>query len=356
MENKVNRILQDKINLLSKQELDALAQSYIGKNAFILFDNDFNTGKSDLFNVSKVRGYEPITSWFPNGLEEDDEDRDRKKGDKAILFILENGQMWELVDFAVIGDTINVKDRKGNGYSNYEIVDLNTTLLGIDNKIGDSRVFSLPISRKIMILPMLMDIGWLSKNALPQMNMQQNVSVPAFTGNSSKVLNYLQVPQQLSDNFPEDIKEFVAIIEGSQEIYSESVDSNQKEQLAELIVGWMRQLMEFLQTQKLGIYGNMNVKLEQQTLPNQNTPKVKLPTPKSSSPKPTPSSPKPTPEQKTKPTPKPPTPSKNEDKAPFTKEELEDAIASAEIMAEIGDEDGIKDLSDLRSLYNRYYS
>ena len=56
--------------------------------------------------------------------------------------------------------------------------------------------------------------------------------------------------------------------------------------------------MEFLQTQKLGIYGNMNVKLEQQTLPNQNTPKVKLPTPKSSSPKPTPSSPKPTPEQK----------------------------------------------------------
>ena len=54
--------------------------------------------------------------------------------------------------------------------------------------------------------------------------------------------------------------------------------------------------------------------------------------------------------------PEPPTPPQEEHQPPFTKEELEDAIASAEIMAEVGDEDGIKDLQDLRSLYNRYYS
>jgi outer membrane biosynthesis protein TonB len=191
----------------------------------------------------------------------------------------------------------------------------------------------------------------------------ENNTVPIFTGNSSKILNYLQVPQQVFDNFPEDIKEFVAIIEGSQEIYSESVDSNQKEKLAELIVTWMRQLMEFLQTQNLGIYGKMNVKLEQQTLPQNDvhalppTPQPPTQTPPPAPPQPKQRTPKPKPEPPAPPTPpEPPTPSQQEHQPPFTKEELEDAIASAEIMAEIGDEDGIKDLKDLRSLYNRYYS
>ena len=67
----------------------------------------------------------------------------------------------------------------------------------------------------------------------------------------SKILEYLEIPDNVSDGFPEDIKEFVAIIEGSQEIYSETKDSSQKEKLAELIVTWMRQLMEFLKTQNL---------------------------------------------------------------------------------------------------------
>jgi hypothetical protein len=349
MENKVNRILQDKINLLSKPELDALAQSYIGKYASILFDS--------LFTVSKVVGYEPVTSWFPNGLDEDDKDRDRKKGDKTILFILENGQMWELVDFASIGDTLSVKDASGGGYSNLEITELSDTMIAF----SDGTKFFLNETRKENIIPMLIDIGWLSKNSLPQMPKQQ-ASIPAFRGNSSKILNYLQIPQELSDNFPEDIKEFVAIIEGSQEIYSESVDSKQKEKLAELIVGWMRQLMEFLQTQKLGIYGNMNVKLEQQTLPSQDKPNVQpqLPATAQTTPPQPPQrktrTPKPKPAPPVPPTPpEPPMPEQEEHQPPFTKEELEDAIASAEIMSEIGDEDGIKDLQDLRSLYNRYY-
>ena len=351
MENKVNRILQDKINLLSTQELEALGQFYIGKYAFIVWNK--------IFTVSKIIDY---TIFYPNGIDYDDDSRDRKIGDKTILFKFENNQSWELIDLAVVGDTLNVKDASGGGYTNLEIAELTDTMIGF----SDGTKFFLNKIRKENIVPMLMDIGWLSGSALPQMPTQQ-ASVPTFTGNSSKVLNYLQVPQQVSDNFPEDIKEFVAIIEGSQEIYSESVDSNQKEQLAELIVTWMRQLMDFLRTQNLGLYGNMNVKLEQQTLPQNDvhtlppTPQPQTPQPPTPQPpqsKPRTSKPKPEPPQPpTPPTPpEPPTPPQQEHQPPFTKEELEDAIASAEIMAEIGDEDGIKDLQDLRSLYNRYYS
>lgn len=358
MENKVNRILQGKINSLSKQDLEDLAESYLGKYAFILFDTKLNDGSSTLFTVSKIVGYSSLNLWFPNGLDFDDDDRDRKKGDKTILFQLENGQSWELVDFATLGDTLNVKDASGGGYTNLEIAELTDTMIGF----SDGTKFFLNKTRKENINPMLMDIGWLYSKSLPQMPTQQ-APAPTFTGNSSKVLNYLQVPQQLSDNFPEDIKEFVAIIEGSQEIYSESVDSNQKEQLAELIVTWMRQLMEFLQTQNLGIYGKMNVKLEQQTLPQNDlhalppTPQTPQQTPPPQPPQRKPRTPKSKPEPPQPPTPpEPPTPPQQEHQPPFTKEELEDAIASAEIMAEIGDEDGIKDLKDLRSLYNRYYS
>ena len=352
-DNKVNRILQDKINLLSKQDLEALGQSYVGKYAFVLYNK--------LYKVSKIKSYS-FDIATQNGLPNDEDWRDRKKGDNTIYFTLENDEDWELVDIAVVGDTLNVRDLRGGGYTNLEITFIDEKNLDFT----DDRSFTPPISRTRMITPMLMDIGWLENRGLPQMPTQQ-APAPTFTSNSSKILNYLQVPQEVSDNFPEDIKEFVAIIEGSQEIYSESVDSNQKEKLAELIVTWMRQLMEFLQTQNLGIYGKMNVKLEQQTLPKNDEhtlpPTPQPPTPPQTpppTPPPTPphrKPPKPKPEPPAPPTPpEPPTPPQEEHQPPFTKEELEDAIASAEIMAEIGDEDGIKDLQDLRSLYNRYYS
>jgi outer membrane biosynthesis protein TonB len=67
------------------------------------------------------------------------------------------------------------------------------------------------------------------------------------------------------------VKEFVVLIDGSQDIYAESKDSSKKEKLADLIVGWVRQLMEYLMTQNLGLYANQNVKLEQQTLPQMPT-------------------------------------------------------------------------------------
>jgi len=353
MEDKINRILQDKINLLSIQELEALGQSYIGKYALVL--------KNQMLIVSKIIIYSTFV--YSNGIDLNDEERDIRIGDKTLYFTLEKGEMFKLIDLAVEGDLINVRQSDGY-YSNLTIKELDETHILLTDEYGviPDKLMNFPISRKRMINPMLMGIGWLKNRGLPQMPTQQ-APAPTFTGNSSKILNYLQVPQEVSDNFPEDIKEFVAIIEGSQEIYSESVDSNQKEKLAELIVTWMRQLMEFLQTQNLGIYGKMNVKLEQQTLPKNDihalppTPQPPTQTPPPAPPQPKQRTPKPKPEPPAPPTPpEPPTPSQHEHKPPFTKEELEDAIASAEIMAEIGDEDGIKDLKDLRSLYNRYYS
>lgn len=87
----------------------------------------------------------------------------------------------------------------------------------------------------------------------------------------SKILEYLEISSEVSDRFPEDVKEFVILIDGSQDIYAESKDSSKKEKLADLIVGWVRQLMEYLMTQNLGLYANQNVKLEQQTLPQMPT-------------------------------------------------------------------------------------
>jgi hypothetical protein len=81
MDNKVNRILQQKINLLSKQELEDLAKSYLGKYAFILFDAKNNDGTSTLFSVSEIVSYTSLMNWFPNGLDFDDDGRDRKIGD-----------------------------------------------------------------------------------------------------------------------------------------------------------------------------------------------------------------------------------------------------------------------------------
>jgi hypothetical protein len=369
MENKVNRILQDKINLLSKQELEDLAESYLGKYAFILFDTKLNDGSSTLFTVSKIVGYESLRSWFPNGLDFDDKGRDRKIGDKTILFQLENGQSWELVDFATLGDTINVKDKSGDGYSNVEIIELNTTLLDTYSQVDGSRLFNLPISRTRTITPMLMDIGWLKNRNVGQQSMSQQTTFAtnptSTTPNKSNVLRYLGVSQEVSDGFPEDIKEFIEIIDGSQEIYAESKDSRKKEKLAELIVGWMRALMEFLKTQDLGMYAKSNVNLEQQTLPqNEITPTPQTPpsggTPPPSGGTPPPSGGTPPPSGGTPPpsggTPPPSPPPPQDEKPPYTKEELEDAIASADYMCEIGDEDACKDLAELRSIYNRYYS
>jgi hypothetical protein len=146
MAQEVNRFLQDKINLLSKQELEELGQSYIGKYAIVLYDSRFIVSKV----VSLPRNI------YPNGLDYNDDIRDRKKGDKTIIFKLENGEDWELVDIAKVGDSIIVREQNDNLY-------LNHTITFLDDKsmsISDGRSFSIPISRKSFRTPMLMNIGW----------------------------------------------------------------------------------------------------------------------------------------------------------------------------------------------------
>jgi len=168
MDSKVNRILQQKINLLSKQELEALGQSYIGKYAFVIYDR--------IYKSSKIKSYS-FDIATQNGLQSDEDWRDRKKGDKTIYFTLENDEDWELVDIAVIGDTLNVRDASGGGYTNLEITNLTDTKIGF----SDGRNFTFPISRTSMITPMLMDLGWLNGTPLPQMSTQQQVSASTTT-------------------------------------------------------------------------------------------------------------------------------------------------------------------------------
>jgi outer membrane biosynthesis protein TonB len=176
----------------------------------------------------------------------------------------------------------------------------------------------------------------------------------------SKILEYLQIPDSVSDGFPQDVKDFVEIIDGSQLIYSESKDSVKREKLAELIVQWMRELMKFLQTQNLGIYATSNVQIEHQALPNQpeppqqNEPRNEPKEPKPKKPKSQPPAP---PQPPTPPTPPSPPEPEPEPEPPYSKEELEEAIATQEILFELtGDEADEKELRQLKALYQQFYS
>ena len=186
----------------------------------------------------------------------------------------------------------------------------------------------------------------------------------------SKILEYLKIEDSVSDGFPQDIKEFVEIIDGSQEIYSESKDSAKREKLAELIVGWMRELMKYLQTQNLGIYANQMVSIESQAVPQEPQP-IEPPTtePPTTEPPSTPPQNPPTPPKKggRKKSPEPPQPPVSEPpttttdpephKPEYTKEELEEAIATQEVLYELTqDEQDLNELNQLKQLYNRYYS
>jgi hypothetical protein len=129
---------------------------------------------------------------------------------------------------------------------------------------------------------------------------------------NSKILEYLKISDAVSDKFPTDVKELVQLLDGMQEIYAESKNEAKKYQLSKAIVESMRILLSYLSTQNLGIYANMNVKAEQQSLPKQpempkpQPPKPELPKPQPPKPElPKPESPKPQP-----PKPEPPKPKK----------------------------------------------
>lgn len=202
MENKVNRYLQDKINLLSTQELEELAKAYVGRNAIILFDQKFN--------VSKIKSFTPINKWFPNGLQEDDVMRDRRKGDKTILFNFENNETWELVDFACVNDTLNVKEVSDNFYDNLVITILES--VGVDNRIkfnnGTEFIWTEKTKNQLKrrINTMLMNIGWFAdtsstsprQSSLPHPPNELRVEDLMYFNDSEKkvfVITYVPYPK-----------------------------------------------------------------------------------------------------------------------------------------------------------------
>jgi hypothetical protein len=158
MAQQINRTLQDKINKLNDAELNELGSSLVGKKVFILDD--------EYFYVDTVLNYTISTfDWSPsNG---------NIKGDKGIVLELKRNFL-NLLEVATEGDTLNVKS--GDTFLQNTITLLN------DEKIQFSggRTFYFPISDalKDLIEPTLLDIGWLSRNSLPQMPTPQNITTP----------------------------------------------------------------------------------------------------------------------------------------------------------------------------------
>lgn len=153
----------------------------------------------------------------------------------------------------------------------------------------------------------------------------------------SKILEYLNVPSEISDGFPDETKEFIVLVDGMQAIYAAAPDSPKKNNLAVIITQSMRELMKFLQTQTLGIYAPAILTQEQQNLPEPEQPHDHTPRPTLHEPPQQPQPPQPPqpPEPPQGPQPEPPTPPEPEEPQ-FTKQELEEAL---DAMAELYNEE-----------------
>jgi hypothetical protein len=149
----INRVLQDKINLLSDDELEALGKDYIGKQCIVLWDNNFH--------IETIKSFEVKPFDYNMG--------ENRVGDKNILFETENemfnkvyGRFLNLLDFAIVGDTLNVMD-KDEFWQNLMIAEIKTD--GIINKIefdnGEKIEYGNTDNISDRVLPKVMDIGWL---------------------------------------------------------------------------------------------------------------------------------------------------------------------------------------------------
>ena len=167
----------------------------------------------------------------------------------------------------------------------------------------------------------------------------------------SKFLSYLSVSPEQYANFPDDLKEFVRLIDGSQQLYAKSPEGIQKDKLGIVLVQWTTAVMKYLQQQDLGIYANKNVERENHSLPKEVKPMKPEP------PQPEPPKPEP-PQPPKKETPPPPDKPKRREKKPketppdggyppppppeeptFTKEEVEATLRGLQILADLGDEE-----------------
>lgn len=188
----------------------------------------------------------------------------------------------------------------------------------------------------------------------------------------SKFLSYLSVSPEQSEKLPDDLKQFVKLIDGSQELYAKAPEGVQKDKLGLILVQWTTAVMKYLKEQDLGIYVNKNVEREHANLPKQEEPPVKpqkpeerKPEPPQPPPPPPPTPPAPPKEEPPKPpkpkrrpkggtpppdggTPPPPMPPRPEQK--FTKQEVEDSLNVLRILAQGGDKEAADAIPSLEYL------
>ena len=151
MTYKINRELQDKINLLTDDELEALGNDYIGKQALVVWDGNFHIDKIISYRLDTIAteygGYEI--------------------GDLNIKFDFNDGRTLGLQDFAIVGDTLEVME-KGAINEKLMIAEIKTD--GIINKIEFDNGKKIDYGNMDTIIdkvvPMVMDIGWLMNKEL----------------------------------------------------------------------------------------------------------------------------------------------------------------------------------------------
>ena len=151
MTYKINRKLQDKINLLTDDELEALGNDYIGKQALVVWDGNFHIDKIISYRLDTIAteygGYEI--------------------GDLNIKFDFNDGRTLGLQDFAIVGDTLSVMER-GRLNENLMVAEIKTD--GIINKIEFDNGKKIDYGNMDTIIdkvvPMVMDIGWLMNKQL----------------------------------------------------------------------------------------------------------------------------------------------------------------------------------------------
>jgi hypothetical protein len=148
---RINRILQDKINLLTDDELEALGNDYIGQLGVVLWDGNFHIAKIKSFqlnvHISTNYGYEI--------------------GDKDIKFEFEDGRILSLQDFAIVGDTLEVM-KKGAINEKLMVADIQTDALlnKIEFDNGEKMDYGNMDTLEGRVVPMVMDIGWLMNKQL----------------------------------------------------------------------------------------------------------------------------------------------------------------------------------------------
>lgn len=183
----------------------------------------------------------------------------------------------------------------------------------------------------------------------------------------SKILDFLKVTPEERLRLSDKTKQYVKLLDGLQLVYSQSPDSSNKEKLAISIVELNNQLLRYLKTEKMGIYGEVKKPIEPKpkgsepktSEPSPSQPKPPMPPPPMPKP-PMPKPPMPTPTSQPKPPmptppsqPKPPSQAEPKDKIKELKEkikQLDMTIKGLSILAQKGNEDAQKTVAGLKIL------